>query len=78
MSELEYNMTGSCNICLGAGAGIDITDESFQFAFTTSWDSPEYRTEMTPEEYEVVNKVIRRALENKIERKMVCRNQRRA
>lgn len=71
MAEIECNMTGKCNICLGAGAGVDITDESYQFAFVTSWDSPEYRTEMTPEEYEIVSRVVKRALENKIERKIV-------
>ncbi len=67
---VEYNMTGKCNICLGAGAGMDITDKSYQFAFTDSLDDPEYRTEMTPEEYEIVNRIIRRALENKIEKKI--------
>jgi len=68
MSDVEYNMTGDCNICIGPGAGMNITDESYQFVFAVSWNGPEYRTEMTPEEYEVVSRVVKHALENEIKR----------
>ena len=48
------------NICLGPGAGRDITTESYQFCFATD-PNCEYRANMSPKEYEVISAVVERA-----------------
>lgn len=53
------------NIALGLNAGYDLTTESFQFCFTV--DNKEYRTTMTPKEYEAVFAVSKRAAANPYE-----------
>lgn len=52
---------GGHNICLGAGAGKDLTTESYQLVLVLQGVG-ELRTTMTPSEFEVVNKVVRRAV----------------
>lgn len=50
---------GAYNICLGEGA--NLTTESYQLVIIPQ-GCEELRTTMTPSEFEVVNRVIRRAL----------------
>ncbi|HEC65968.1 MAG TPA: hypothetical protein ENI23_11805 [bacterium] len=64
-ASLQVTVANHC-ICIGNHAGKWIVDEDYQFCFTVSGNLiEEYRTTMTPEEFEVVNKVVRRAIKNK-------------
>lgn len=52
-------------VCLGNRAGEKITDENYQFCFTTSGEMPiEFSTVMTEDEWRVVHIVLKRALLN--------------
>lgn len=55
----ELNIGSHC-IVIGDGAGRDLKREDYQFIFKVG--DKEYQTTMTPEEYEVINKVVRRTL----------------
>lgn len=65
---------GSCNIAIGKHAGERWTDESLQFVFTLpssildGYGNPdgyyEYSTTMTPNEYDMVRAVVKRAHKN--------------
>ena len=50
---------GTHNICLGEGAGLDLTDESYQFIINVGGDM--LQTTMTPEEYQMIYDVVNRA-----------------
>lgn len=58
--EMEAEV-GSHSICLGQCAGKDLIAGSYQLVIIPE-GCKELRTTMTPSEFEIVNKVIRRAL----------------
>ncbi len=49
------------NHCIALGDGAQANDCDYQFSISTN--GGQYSTVMTPEEYEVVNRVVRRAIE---------------
>jgi len=61
----EVVVTGACeegghNIYLGEGAGLDLTDESYQFIINVCGDM--LQTTMTPDEYQTIYDVVNRAI----------------
>lgn len=56
-NQTELNIGSHC-IVIGDCAGKDLKGEDYQFIFKVG--DKEYQTTMTPEEYEVINKVVRR------------------
>lgn len=67
---MKETTIGNYNIIIGSYAGQDLGEENnLQFIFTVpiidSKSLTEYRTTMTMEEYEVVNKIVKRALDSK-------------
>ena len=48
------------NICLGEGAGLELTDESYQFIVNVCGDM--LQTTMTPEEFQTIYDVVTRAV----------------
>lgn len=72
MKKNKSEQYSNC-ICIGNYAGYDLTDEKLLFCLSMSdWKDETYqeaRTNMTEEEYEVISRVLLRALENKVEKK---------
>jgi hypothetical protein len=65
-AEARVNTTNHC-ICIGYGAGLELTTEEYEFCFSVGFSSEsQYRTTMTPEEFEIVNRVVRRAIGQKL------------
>ncbi len=58
--------TASRCVCLGLSAGENITNENYQFRFSTDIIEPrtEFKATMTEEEWKVVHAVVSRALKN--------------
>ena len=57
---MTFTGNGHHNICIGEGAGVDLTDESYQFIVNVCGDM--LQTTMSPDEYQTIYNIVTRAV----------------